>query len=226
MRTQCSFFTAPFAPLNFVVITAKSRSTPSSWLDDVRSFNGQSGQDLEISYRQRALAKGGTDAVRSGIAAADHDHMLPSRQDRLALDWRFAADPPVLLRQIIHGEVNALELAPWHRQFARLFGPAGEHDRVVLRKELMRVEIDTDMSAVMKHDAFRLHLRDTPVDVMLLHLEIRNAVAQEAACLGPALIDVNVMSGAGKLLCTGKTGRAGSDDCYCLAGAFGRRLWL
>src|SRR5262249_30674077 len=142
------------------------------------------------------------------------------------MEGRSAVARPVLLGQIINGEVNAFELASRHRQFAGFFGPAGEHDRVVLRKELTRVEVDADMRAVMEHDAFRLHLRNTPVDMLLLHLEIRNAVAQKTACLGPALIDVNVVSGAGKLLCTGKTGRAGSDDCYCLAGTLGRRLWL
>ena len=35
---------ADLLPENFCVITAKSRSTPSSWLDEVRSFSGQSGQ--------------------------------------------------------------------------------------------------------------------------------------------------------------------------------------
>ena len=30
--------------MNFVVSTAKSRDTPSSWLDEVRSFSGHSGQ--------------------------------------------------------------------------------------------------------------------------------------------------------------------------------------
>ena len=43
-RAQCSFFTWPFSPVNFVVSTAKSRVTPSSWLDEVRSFSGHSGQ--------------------------------------------------------------------------------------------------------------------------------------------------------------------------------------
>ena len=43
-RTQCSVVTRPFSPENFVVITAKSRSTPSSWLDEVRSFIGHCGQ--------------------------------------------------------------------------------------------------------------------------------------------------------------------------------------
>ena len=36
--------TWPFSPSNAIVPTAKSRSAPSSWLDEVRSFNGQSGQ--------------------------------------------------------------------------------------------------------------------------------------------------------------------------------------
>ena len=41
---QTSFFTVPFSPTNLVVATAKSRVAPSSWLDEVRSFNGQLGQ--------------------------------------------------------------------------------------------------------------------------------------------------------------------------------------
>src|SRR5262249_18155098 len=134
--------------------------------------------------------------------------------------------PPGLSRQQEDGDLIVIEVAPGHRHFARLFGAAGEHDRVVLRNELVRVEIDADVSAVMKHDAFRLHLRDTAVDVMLLHLEIRDAIAQEPARVGPTLIDVNVVSGAGKLLCTGKTGWAGAYRCYCFAGALRRRLWL
>ena len=43
-RAQCSFLTWPFSPENFTVPTAKSRSAPSSWLDEVRSFSGQTGQ--------------------------------------------------------------------------------------------------------------------------------------------------------------------------------------
>ena len=43
-RMQCSFCTAPFVPEKCVVVTAKSRSAPSSWLDEVRNFSGQFGQ--------------------------------------------------------------------------------------------------------------------------------------------------------------------------------------
>ena len=48
-RTQSSFCTWPFSPVNFCVITAKSRSAPSSWLDEVRSFSGQFGQVRSLS---------------------------------------------------------------------------------------------------------------------------------------------------------------------------------
>ena len=83
-------------PENFCVSTEKSRSAPSSWLDEVRSFSGQSGQvsslfscsgrlrhDLEIGHRQRALADRGADAVGAGVAAADHDDVLAVGEDRL-----------------------------------------------------------------------------------------------------------------------------------------------
>ena len=44
-RTQRSFFTVPLpSPVNSTVLTAKSRSAPSSWLDEVRILSGHSGQ--------------------------------------------------------------------------------------------------------------------------------------------------------------------------------------
>ena len=45
---------------------------------------------------------------------------------------RFAADAAVLLRQEIHREMDAVELAARNRQVARLFGAAGERHRVIV----------------------------------------------------------------------------------------------
>ena len=41
--------TTPFSPSKAVVVTAKSRSAPSSWLDEVRSLSGQFGQVRSLS---------------------------------------------------------------------------------------------------------------------------------------------------------------------------------
>ena len=64
--------------------------------------------DLEIGHRERALADGGADAVGAGVAAADHHDVLAVGENGLALpSVGFAAHAPVLLRQEIHGEMDA-----------------------------------------------------------------------------------------------------------------------
>ncbi len=52
----------------------------------------------------------------------------------------------------------------------------------------------------------------------LFHFEIGDAVAQQSAGLGPALIDMHVVAGARELLRSGKSGRARADDGDLLAG--------
>ena len=44
---------------------------------------------------------------------------------------RLAGHAPVLLRQEVHGEVNAREIAAGHRQIARRLGAARERDGVM-----------------------------------------------------------------------------------------------
>ena len=174
--------------------------------------------DFEIGDRQRALAERGADAVGAGVAAADDDDVLAVGEDRLAAIGGFAADAAVLLRQVIHGEVDALELAAGHRQVAALFGAAGEHHGVVFADELLGIDIDADMRAIMEDHALALHLRDAAVDVMLLHLEVGNAVAQKPAGLGEFLEHMHVVAGAGELLRAGEAGRPRADDGDLLAG--------
>ena len=82
------------------------------------------------------------------------------------------------------------------------------------------------MDAVVKGDALGFHLRDAAVDVMLLHLEIGNAVAQQPAGLGPALEQMHVVAGARELLRAGHPRRAGTDHRDLLAGLDGRDFRL
>ena len=88
-RTPTSFSTWPSLPTSALVATDQSRSQPSSCEDDVRSPErpvgpdhglvlafGRLGQQFELRDRGRAVAVAGSDAVRAGVAAADHDHVL------------------------------------------------------------------------------------------------------------------------------------------------------
>ena len=57
---------------------------------------------------------------------------LPLGEDRLDVVQRLVGDAAVLLRQELHGEVDAVELAAGDRQVARLLGAAGQRHGVVL----------------------------------------------------------------------------------------------
>ena len=74
------------------------------------------------------------------------------------------------------------------------------------------------MGVVMEGDALRLHLLDAAVDDVLLHLEVGNAVAEQAAGLGVLLVEMHVVAGAGELLRAGHAGRPGADHGDALAG--------
>ena len=50
-------------------------------------------------------------------------------------------------------------------------------------------KLGADMDVAMEDDALGLHLRDAPVDVELLHLEVGDAVAEQAAGRGVLLVD-------------------------------------
>ena len=87
-------------------------------------------------------------------------------------------------------------------------GAAGQRDGIVVLHQLLGGQVDADVRVVMEGDAFGLHLLDADVDDALLHLEVGDAVAHQAAGLGVFLVDVDVMPGAGELLRAGQAGRA------------------
>ncbi len=59
----------------------------------------------------------------------------------------------------------------------------------------------------MEDDALGFHLLHAAVDVVLLHLEVGNAVAEQAAGLCFPLEHMHLMTGARELLGGGKAGR-------------------
>ena len=121
--------------------------------EEVRIFSGQFGQvrplfsrsggcrhDLELGHRGRALPERGADAVRAGVAAADHDDMLALGENRRRAADGLVADAAVLLRQEVHREMNAGEIAAGDRQVARGFRAAGQRQRVIVVQHLARVD--------------------------------------------------------------------------------------
>ena len=69
------------------------------------------------------------------------------------------------------------------------------------------IDVDAHMDVAMEDDAFRHHLRDAALDDVFFHLEVGNAVAEEAAGMSELLIDMNVVTGPRELLRGGKACR-------------------
>ena len=132
---------------------------------------------------------------------------------------RVAFAAPVLQRQVLHREVDALQLAAGHRQIARLPGAAGEQHGVEVGDADARRHVDADVDARPEHHAFGLHDRQPAIEEALLHLELGNAVAQQAADAIGLLEDGHRVAGAIQLIGGGQARRARADDRDLLPGA-------
>jgi len=106
----------------------------------------------------------------------------------------------VLLRQEVHSEMDAVKLPPRYQEIARLFGAASESHRMVIREQPLGGEVDANIHTAMEDNTLGFHLRDTPVHMVLFHLEVRDAVTQKAARLRILLINVHVVARTGELL--------------------------
>ena len=87
----------------------------------------------------------------------------------------------VLLGQILHGEVNSLQLTPRHGEVAGTFRAARQQQGVKLAAQIFHRNVLAHVRARLEDHAFLKHLVEPPVEDGFLHLEIRNAIAQQAS---------------------------------------------
>src|SRR5690606_24619045 len=129
-----------------------------------------------------------------------------------------AADTAVLLHEVGHGVMDTLELDAGNARRARRFGAAAIEHGVMLSDQFRDRLVDADIDAAMERHALALHLFDAAVDEVLFQLEVGDAVAQKAAGLRLALIDMHLVTCAAELLGGSHAGRAGTDDRNSSAG--------
>ena len=87
----------------------------------------------------------------------------------------------VLLREIVHREMHALEFPSRNRQFARLLGSHRETHRIELRAQLFARNVLADRHTRLELHSFGLELLQPAVDHPLFHFKIGNAVTKQAA---------------------------------------------
>src|SRR5579862_5504015 len=161
------------------------------------------------------------EAVGACVATAEDDDALARRAELRV--HAITGVHLVLLRQELHREVDALQVAARHREITRLRRAAGEDDRVELAPELVALHVDADVDGGPEGHALGRHLLHAAVDEPLLHLEVRDAVAEEAADPVGTLEQHDVVAGAAELLRARHPGGTGADDRDALATPPARR---
>src|SRR5262245_50763499 len=156
------------------------------------------GQELELVHRRRAVTVRRAETVGARVAAAQDDDALVGGEE-LSLD-PIARDRLVLLRQELHREVDALQVAARDGQVARTGGAGREHDRIEVAPQVVAGHVDADVHTRPEGDALGRHLLHATVDQPLLHLEVGDAVAQQAADAVVALEERHRMPGPRELL--------------------------
>ena len=130
----------------------------------------------------------------------------------------------VLLGQELHGIVDAVQFTSVRLEIARVLGPVGHHQHVIVVQQALHRDVDADLEVAAEDHTLALHLPDPPVDEVLFHLEVGNAVTQQAARTIRLFEHGGDMTGAGQLLRARQSRRAGAHDGNPLARASRRGL--
>src|ERR1700734_2312084 len=130
--------------------------------------------------RNRLLPMTGSETVCASIAAADDDHSFAGRQDlNFGLDC-ISETAAILLRQILHGEMDSLQLASRNFEIARMFRSTRQHDCVEVAPQIFRRNIPSHFRSSNESHAFRRHLFQAAIDDVFFELELWDAVAQQS----------------------------------------------
>ena len=105
---------------------------------------------------------------------------------------------------------------PEHAQLARQLGAAGKQHRIGAAPHFLKGKIVGSAAANLhsgnKTNPLGAQLLDPPLDDVLLHLEMWNAIDQQAAQTIGLFIDRHRVPGAAKLLRRGQSRRPGADN--------------
>src|SRR6266852_1586996 len=182
------------------------------------------GQDLELGDRARLLAMHGAETVRAGIAAPDDDHVLALGGDELGVGYGVSLAATVLEREVIHGEVDAPELAAGDLEVARPLGASSQDDGIEVFAQGGDRDGHPDVGPNPELDPGSFHESQAPRQDALLHLEFGDAVAQEPAHPVRLLEDGDEVAGTIQLLGRGQAGGARANHGDLLPGAHRGRL--
>src|SRR5690606_33129452 len=117
------------------------------------------------------------------------------------------------------------EAAPGHVEIARALRADRDHDRIVIRTQLLPRGLRADGDSRAELDALGRQDREPAIDDVLLHLEVGDAIAQQPAGLLGGLVNDRRVARAVQTRGGGQTRRPAPDDRDALSRAPCRRPW-
>ena len=131
------------------------------------------------------------------------------------------------LRQKVHREMDAGQVAAGHWQIATDARPGGDQHRIKLFEQARRGKlVAADARVAAELHPFGFHLPDAAPNLLFAEFEIGDAVHQQPAGAAVALEHHDGVTGAVELLRGRHAGRSTADDGHLLAGARLGRLGL
>src|SRR5665648_498301 len=194
----------PVDPLVFKVTSSHEEGGEREYLATTQEFLG----DGHVSALRVATNEYTPEKRLVPVGADDHD-ALAGRHDLVRHD--VARDDLVGLAQVLHREVDARQVGSGHVQPPRHTGTGGEQDGVVPGAELLEGDVLADLHTGPEPGAFGLHLGDPAVDQVLLELEVRDPVTEQAADPVVPLEDRHRVARPGELLGCRQPGRPRAD---------------
>jgi hypothetical protein len=178
--------------------------------------------DVHLHHLRRALAQRRCHTVGAGVAAAEDHHPAALGRDGFRdLSPRLA---PVLIDEIRHGKLDALEPASRDCEIPRRLGTQCQANGIVLLPQRGEGQVNADVGPGAKGDPLRLELLSAAPDLVLGELEVGEAIDHETADGGVALEDSNQVARTVQLLGGRQPGGAAAHDRHPIPSARSGRL--
>ena len=182
-----------------------------------RSLHGL-GHDFYLRHTLAPLPMGCSDAVATGVAATNDQHIFAFGADEFVFAEFNAGKHAVLLAQQFEGEMNAVEFTAGDFQIPRGRRSRGDDHSI---EPTGKGFIASNCLTIVELDAFLLQQRDATVDDGLVELEVRDAVAEQSASSLILFEDGNHVTHLIERIGCSKSGRTGTNHSHRLSVSFG-----
>src|SRR5262249_25591718 len=126
------------------------------------------------------LSKSSAVAVGACVAAAQDDHVFALGGDFFFSDC-VTRHSPILLREIVHSEMNAVQLASWHLEGTGLSCATGQDQGIKVGTQLFHRHVESHVGVGLEDNSFFRHQVQPTANNRLFELEIGNTVGEQSA---------------------------------------------